>query len=89
MIAVSAASGEGVQALLETLADLVDQGAPITTFLPAHDGRALAWLYRHGRIVERSDADDGTVKLSVRLDPQALGRFERLFPEALTGEAAQ
>ena len=56
---------------------------------PGGDGKALAWLYRHGRIVDRSDAEDGSVRLSVRLDHQALGRFERLFPEALMSHAAE
>ena len=71
------------------LADQVDPGEPVTTWLPAHDGRALAWLYRHGRIVARSDREDGAIRLSVRLDTQALGRIERQIPEALTGEAAE
>jgi GTP-binding protein HflX len=89
VVPVSATSGEGIDALLAALAELIDRDEPVTTWLPANDGRALAWLYRHGRIVERSDADDGTVRVSVRLDPQALGRFERLFPAAITGEAAE
>jgi GTP-binding protein HflX len=89
VIPVSAATGEGIPGLLDTLASLIDPGAPITAYLPANDGKALAWLYRHGRIVERHDGDDGAVRLSVRLDAQALGRFERLFPEVITGEAAE
>ena len=89
VVPVSAVSGEGIDGLLTTLADLVDQGEPITAQLPANDGRALAWLYRHGRIVDRTDAEDGTVRLSARLDLQALGQFERLFPEALTSHAAE
>jgi GTP-binding protein HflX len=88
VVAVSAVSGEGIAELLDTLAALVDQGAPVTARLPADDGRALAWLYRHGRIVDRTDAEDGSVSLSVRLDHQALGRFERLFPEVVTSHAA-
>ena len=55
----------------------------------AGEGEALAWLYRHGRVVDRSDEDDGAVRLCVRLDSQALGRFERLFPDARLKEAAQ
>ena len=89
VVPVSAISGEGIDALLTTLADLVDQGEPVTAQLPANDGRALAWLYRHGRIVDRTDAEDGTVRLSVRLDLQALGQFERLFPAALTSHVAE
>ena len=89
VIPVSAATGEGLPGLLDTLASLVDPGEAITAYLPANDGKALAWLYRHGRIVDRIDSEDGTVRLSVRLDSQALGRFERLFPDALTGHAAE
>jgi GTP-binding protein HflX len=86
---ISAASGEGTEALLAVLAAVVDTSEPVQAVLGADDGRALAWLYRHGRIVERRDEEDGQVRLSVKLDGQALGRFERLFPEALFNEAAQ
>jgi GTP-binding protein HflX len=89
VIPVSATTGEGLPGLLDTLASLVDPGEAVTAYLPANDGKALAWLYRHGRIVDRVDSEDGTVRLSVRLDNQALGRFERLFPDALTGAAAE
>ncbi len=88
-VAVSAVTGEGCAQLLEFLTELVDQGAPIEACLEAGDGEALAWLYRHGRVVDRTDEDDGVVRLSVRLDSQALGRFERLFPDAVLREAAQ
>ena len=86
---ISATSGEGTQALLARLAALVDASEPVEAVLGADDGQALAWLYRHGRIVERRDEADGHVRLSVKLDGPALGRFERLFPEALFKEAAQ
>ena len=88
-IALSAHSGEGVDRLLDLLAQLIDQDEPIEANLPAGDGRAMAWLYRHGRIVDRAEDGEGGVRLSVRLDHQALGRFERLFPEALVRHAAQ
>jgi GTP-binding protein HflX len=86
---VSAVTGEGVEALLGRLGDLIDQDEPVIANLPADGGRALAWLYRHGRIVDRADQADGGVRLAVRLDHQSLGRFERLFPEAVTGLAAE
>jgi GTP-binding protein HflX len=82
-IPVSATSGEGVEALLKQLSDLIDQSEPVTADLTASDGQALAWLYRHGRILERIDELDGHTRLTVRLDHQAKGRFERLFPGAL------
>ena len=89
VVPVSAVTGDGVAELLDRLAALVDQDEPVTAQLPAGEGRALAWLYRHGRIVDRTDAEDGGVRLSVRLSHQALGQFERLFPAALTSHAAQ
>jgi GTP-binding protein HflX len=86
---VSAVTGEGCEALLAAVASRVDRGAPLDLDLPPGDGEALAWLYRHGRVVGRRDDELGAMHLSVRLDPQARGRFERLFPEALPRLAAQ
>ena len=75
--------------LLALFAEMIDQDEPVNANLAAGDGRALAWLYRHGRILDRSDDAEGRVRLSVKLDHQALGQFERLFPEALGGIAAK
>jgi GTP-binding protein HflX len=86
---VSAVTGEGVEALVRRLADLVDTAPPVEVALSPDDGRALAWLYQHGRVLEREDGEDGWLRLSVRLDEQALGRFERLFPETRFRDAAQ
>ncbi|MGZ8407015.1 MAG: GTPase HflX, partial [Caulobacteraceae bacterium] len=79
-VSVSASTGEGCGRLLEALAALIDQAPPVDALLTAADGEALAWLYRHGRVIDREDEEGGEVRLSVRLDPQALGRFERLYP---------
>ena len=89
IVAVSAVTGEGCARLTEFLAELLDQGAPIEARLGAQDGDALAWLYRHGRVMSRSDDDDGQVSLAVRLDAQALGQFEQRFPGALLREATE
>ena len=88
-IAVSAVTGEGMDALLALFAEMIDQDAPVCANLAAGDGRALAWLYRHGRILDRVDDAEGRVRLSVKLDSQALGQFEQLFPDALGGIAAE
>ena len=86
---VSAWTGEGIEDLRETIADLIDDAPEVGIVLGAASGEALAWLYRNGRITSRDEAEDGTVSLTVRLDSQALGRFERLFPEATLKAAAQ
>ncbi len=88
-LALSAVTGEGCEDLLRRLAELVDSGPPVAVRLPPDDGRALAWLYQNGRVVAREDEPDGGARLAVRLDEQALGRFERLFPEARLKAAAE
>ncbi len=85
---VSAVTGEGCEALLERLGRLVDNAPEVEVLLPHADGEAMAWLYRNGRVVGRAD-DGEIVRISARLDAQALGRFERLFPEAVLRDAAQ
>ena len=85
---VSAITGEGCDALLQRLGGLIDNAPEVEVLLPHGDGEAMAWLYRNGRVVERTE-DGEIVRLSARLDPQALGRFERLFPEAILKAAAQ
>lgn len=79
-VALSAITGEGCEDLRELLARLVDEDAPLDADLDPGQGEALAWLYRHGRVVSRSDRPDGGLHLEVKLDQQALGRFERLYP---------
>ncbi len=79
-IAVSAVTGEGCDELLAVVADLVDEAPPVDAVAPPGEGAAIAWLYRHGRVLERHTGEDGAVRLSVRLSPQALGQFEQLYP---------
>jgi GTP-binding protein HflX len=79
---VSAATGQGCEALLATVAGLVDDAPPVAAHVPAGDGAAIAWLYRHGRVTQRTADAEGGVTLSVRLSAQALGQFEQMFPEA-------
>ena len=85
-VIVSALTGEGCDALLTEIAARIDEAPPVAAHLRADEGEALAWLYRHGRVLAREDSDDGGVRLDVRLDRQALGQFERRFPKASLGE---
>jgi GTP-binding protein HflX len=89
VVPVSAETGEGAEDLLARVAAKVDDAPEVEAQLPAGDGGALAWLYEHGRVVRRDDRTDGGVDVSVRLDDQALGRFERLFPDTQLRPAAQ
>ncbi|WP_332768132.1 GTPase HflX [Phenylobacterium sp.] len=81
-VLVSAVTGEGCEALLATIAALVDDAEPVEVSTAAGEGgAAIAWLYRNGRVMGRHDDDKGGVQLSVKLTPQALGQFEQLFPK--------
>lgn len=78
---VSAVTGEGCAELLKRVGGLIDDTPPVAVRLAAKDGEALAWIYRNGRVESREDEDEGGVRLIARLDAQALGRFERQFPD--------
>ena len=84
-VAVSAETGEGCEGLLQLIAERIDTSAAVDAVISANDGEALAWLYRNGRVLARSDNASGDVRVTVRLEPQALGRFERLYPATLRG----
>jgi GTP-binding protein HflX len=79
---VSAVTGQGCDALLTMIAGLVDEAPPVDIYAPAGEGAAIAWLYRHGRVIERNEGKDGSVRLAVSLSAQAMGQFEQLFPQA-------
>lgn len=78
-VAVSALTGEGLDALRQAIAERIDTDAEIHLTLEPQDGEALAWLYEHGRITERSSDPEGRTLLTVRLSEPALGRYQRLF----------
>lgn len=83
IVPVSAITGQGCDALLETVGKLLTAGARLHSFvLPVSDGQRLAWLHAHGEVMDEADAGEderGPLRrLSVRLEPRELGRFTRL-----------
>jgi GTP-binding protein HflX len=76
-VAVSAITGEGLEALKAEIDQHIAQGMELADYdIPPQDGARMAWLYQHGEVVERSD-DDAAVHLKVRLLPADRARFER------------
>ncbi|HWK47337.1 MAG TPA: GTPase HflX [Stellaceae bacterium] len=74
-IPVSAVTGEGVGALLTLIDRQLDgRTRPVPMAVPLTDGAGIAWLYRHGEVLERRD-DDQLAHLVVNLDPADLDRF--------------
>jgi GTP-binding protein HflX len=76
-VAVSAITGEGVGQLLASIdARLAHSMVLRDVALDPADGEALAWLYAHGEVLDRQDAD-AAITLSVRLTPENASRFDR------------
>lgn len=82
-VAVSAWTGEGTEVLRETIANLIDDDPESVILIPSWRGDVLAWLYENGRVTHRAVEEDGTIRVTVRLHPVALGRFESSYPDIL------
>ncbi len=78
-ICCSAATGDGLTALLRAVEDRLTEGADtVELALPPDAGEALSWLHAQGCVVERADLVDG-VRVTARLTPIERGRFEKRF----------
>ena len=76
-VVVSALTGEGLPELRAAIDARVSAGMELVDYaIPAADGARLAWLYRHGEVVNREDREDG-IAVTVRLSPADRARFER------------
>jgi GTP-binding protein HflX len=74
---LSAITGEGCDQLVAAIDARLAAGREIIDIdLAAEDGAGLAWLYRHGEVLERSD-QEGILHLRVRLSPADAARFSR------------
>ncbi len=71
-VAISAATGEGIDALLAAVDDALPAGGVATLRIPHGAGAALALCYERGRVLGRTDEPDA-VRLEVDLPRQLLG----------------
>ncbi len=75
-VALSARTGEGVDALLDRIEAALRPGVErVRLRIPYRDGTALAHCYDRGRVLARSDAADG-IHLEVELPPRLLAFVE-------------
>lgn len=82
IVAISAETGRGADALLDRLDALLTVGAKVHEIvLPAEEGQKIAWLHAHGQVLG-DHAEEGETgpqhRFKVRLTPKELGRFESL-----------
>ena len=77
VIAISAITGEGCDALVAHVDGLLGSSQSVTEVeIPLDDGATLAWLYRRGEVLERTDGET-TTRLRVRLAPEDRARLDR------------
>ena len=75
VMAVSALSGEGVDALIRRVAtDLTAGHRRYFIAVPHDDGAAVAWLHEHGEVLAREEGEEEAV-YEVRLSPADHDRF--------------
>jgi GTP-binding protein HflX len=74
-VPISAVTGEGCEALLRLLDErLIDGIRPVPLDVDLMDGAGIAWLYRHGEVLERRD-DEQVAHLVVNMNQADLDRF--------------
>jgi len=79
-VAVSARTGEGLEQLLARFeADLSGANIHFHLSLAAGDGEGLAWVHRHGQVLEKHYNDDATVDLALSATPAELEKFTHRF----------
>lgn len=85
VICVSALSGQGVEALLELVAQTLAAAERVLTVdLPASDGAALAWLYDVADVRE-VESEGATMSLTVSIAEADAQRFTKRFGYPLDG----
>lgn len=82
-VLVSAATGEGLDRLMEIIAaKLTASATQITITVPLSDGKKIAWLHAHGDIITEEDAGEGDEgplrRFTVRLNPKEMGQLNSL-----------
>jgi GTP-binding protein HflX len=71
-IAISAITGEGFEALKETIeARVSGELASLTVTLAPSQFGMVDWLYRNGEVTARTDNEDGSVTISLRATKSA------------------
>ncbi len=82
-VLLSAASGDGIDAFAQEIAQMLTaKASEVTVTLPVSDGRRIAWLHAHGDVLLDEDAGEGdegpSRRLTVRLNPKELGQYSTL-----------
>ncbi|MGE3334042.1 MAG: GTPase HflX [Rhodospirillaceae bacterium] len=76
-VAMSALSGVGMEALLAKIErELAHKRQPFSVLVPLEDGETIAWLYRRGEVLGRTDSET-EARFEVLLDDADLARVKK------------
>jgi GTP-binding protein HflX len=76
-VAISAVNGDGTERLLALVeTELSQQRKPLDITVPLEDGETIAWLYRRGEVLGRTDGERDA-QFSVLLDAADTARLEK------------
>ncbi len=76
-VAFSSVTGEGLDRLLAEIEGRIGASRMLHDLdIDVRDGGAIAWLYDHGEVLERSDEGE-VAHLRVRMDPSDVARFRQ------------
>lgn len=84
VLAVSAVTGEGCDALLAAIEQrLYPHRQRMTLSVPHAEGRATAWLYDHSEVASREESEEATL-LTVEMTEREYFQFRKEFPDLPT-----
>lgn len=76
-VLISAVTGEGLDDLAAEVARRIARTkVDITASIDPANGAVIAWLYRHGEVLNRNDSETA-IDLTVRMSPADAGRWEK------------
>lgn len=80
-VPVSAITGEGMDALIEAIEEMLDRGrARFQARLTNQDGALRAWLYENTQVEDETYSETGEAHLTVSLTKDEFGRLAARFP---------
>ena len=78
-VAISALSGQGIDGFLDMIDLFLSQSHRLISFdIPASDGKALAWLYEHAKVLSVNERE-ALMRVDIEISPENLGRFNEKF----------
>lgn len=76
---ISAYNGQGIDDLLDQVVEITSKNRQDIVFkIDITDGKAMAWLYAHGDVLERTDGEEH-VELSLSLSAEDQEKFQKEF----------